>query len=90
LIFYSTQSVREKEWNEGEGDDQERHRCLVRYVIRMRLSDRDRAHKWLNGKSDGKGGWVRGWNDMHPGSILERDVIEQWKRGNRGEGWIDS
>ena len=65
-----------KEWKEGEGEDQSRHRHLVAWVIRMRLNDRDRAHKWM-----------QGWNEKHPGSILERDVLDQWKRGNRGEGW---
>ena len=63
-----------KNWREGEGDDQDRHRCLVRWVIRMRIKDRDHAHRWL-----------LGWNEKHRGSILERDVVAQWKKGNRGE-----
>ena len=62
-----------KNWKEGEGEDQDRHRHLVRWVIRYRLMDRDRAHRWLEG-----------WKEKHPGSILERDVIIQWKKGNRG------
>lgn len=65
-----------KSWKEGEGDDQSRHRHLVCWVIRMRLNDRDKAVKWL-----------QGWNEKHPGSILERDVLSQWNKGNRGEGW---
>lgn len=63
-----------KTWKEGIGDDQDRHRHLVRWVIRMRLEDRDRCHKWL-----------QGWNERHPGSILEKDVFNQWKKGNRGK-----
>ena len=65
-----------KNWKEGEGEDQDRHRHLVRWVIRRRIKDRDQTHKWLEG-----------WNEKHPGSILERDVIDQWAKGNRGEGW---
>ena len=65
-----------KNWKEGQGDDQDRHRGLVRWVIRMRLADRDKAHRWL-----------QGWNEKHPSSILEKDVTDQWKKGNRGEGW---
>lgn len=65
-----------KNWKEGQGDDQDRHRGLVRWVIRMRVADRDKAHVWL-----------QGWNQKHPGSILENDVTDQWKKGNRGEGW---
>jgi hypothetical protein len=63
-----------KNWKEGEGEDQDRHRHLVRWVIRRRIEDRDRAHKWL-----------QEWNEKHSGSILERDVVEQWKKGNRGQ-----
>jgi hypothetical protein len=65
-----------KNWQEGKGDDESRHQHLVRWVIRMRIKDRDHAHKWL-----------QGWNEKHPGSILESDVIDQWKKGNKGEGW---
>lgn len=61
-------------WKEGEGEDQARHRSLVAWVIRMRLNDRDKAVRWL-----------KGWNDKHPGSILERDVLSQWHKGNRGQ-----
>ena len=65
-----------RSWKEGEGEDQGRHRGLVAWVIRMRLQDRDKAIRWL-----------KGGNDKHPGSILERDVFDQWNKGNRGEGW---
>jgi hypothetical protein len=63
-----------RNWKEGEGDDQSRHRHLVNWVIRMRIADRDKTHKWL-----------QKWNELHPQSILERDVVLQWKLGNRGE-----
>ena len=63
-----------KQWREGQGDDKERHQCLVRWVIRMRIKDRDHAHKWL-----------QGWNEKHPSSILEKDVIDQWSKGNQGK-----
>ena len=72
-IFESGLNEKLANWKEGEGDDQERHRCLVRTTIRMRIQDRDKAHEWL-----------RGWNEKHPGSILERDIIDQWKKGNQG------
>jgi len=58
---------------EGEGVDQHRHRCLVRWVIKKRIEDRASALEWL-----------RGWEGAHPGSVLGRDVLEQWARGNRG------
>ena len=76
VIFDEGLDDKLKAWKEGEGDDQSRHRHLVCWVIKYRLRDRDRALKWLNA-----------WNEKHPGSILERDVLSQWHRGNRGEGW---
>jgi len=69
---------------EGVGDDEHRHRCLVRWVIKKRLEDRDGAHKWLNGYRDHMGKQHKGWNDLHPKSRLEADVREQWAKGNRG------
>ena len=55
---------------EGEGADQER------------LKDRNAAHRFLNGYTDDKK--RKGWNEMHPTSILDRDVKAQWALGNRG------
>ena len=72
---------------EGEGDDEHRHRCLVRWVIKRRMENRDSAHRWLHGYTE-NGKSKRGWNDIHPDSILERDSIDQFNRGNRGEGWL--
>ena len=74
-------SGKQKIWNkgEGQGEDEHRHRCLVRHVIRMRMQDRQRAHAWLNGGTDATGRNHKGWNELHPGSILERDVRDSKK-----------
>lgn len=71
-------------WGEGEGEDEFRHRCLVRAILKMRLQDRQKAHVWINGGFNRVGKSVKGWNEMHPGSILERDIRDQWDKGNRG------
>jgi len=60
------------------------HRCLVREVIKMRVKDRDSAYRWLNGCYDNSGRWKKGWNELHPESNLEKDVRDQWVKGNRG------
>jgi hypothetical protein len=75
---------------EGEGDDEHRHRCLVRYIIRWRIKDRDAVYKWFNGYTDENGRYQKGWDQNHEGSILRRDVVDQWKKGNRGENneWL--
>ena len=75
---------------EGEGDDEHRHRCLVRYILRWRVKDRDAVHKWLNGYTDENGRWKKGWNELHKDSILERDVRKQWSLKNFGENdeWL--
>jgi hypothetical protein len=69
---------------EGKGNDELRHRCLVRWVIKKRLQDRDGAYRWLNGYRDNMGQYKKGWNELHPKSILEADVRDQWTKGNRG------
>ena len=69
---------------EGKGKDEHRHRCLVRWVIKKRLQDRDGAYQWLNGYRDQLGKYKKGWNELHPKSRLEADVREQWTKGNRG------
>lgn len=73
---------------EGVGDDEHRHRCLVRWLIKKRMNNRDAAHKWLYGYTDENGKFRKGWNGLHTDSILERDSIDQFNRGNRGEGWL--
>ena len=50
----------------------------------MRIKDRDGAYRWLRGYSDHTGRWHKGWNELHPESNLEKDVRDQWSKGNRG------
>lgn len=61
--------------------DEYQYQCMVRWLLKKRLEDRDGAHKFLYG--DGKK--IRGWNNLHPNSPLEKDSIWQWNLGNRGE-----
>ena len=61
-------------FKEGEGDDEHRHRCLVRWLIQVRLQDRDKAKQW-----------IQEWQQKHEESKLQQDVLEQWNKGNRGE-----
>ena len=61
----------------------EMHQALVREVIRMRIKDRDKAHQWLYGRRD-DGKETKGFMQLHPTSTLDADVIDQWKKGNRG------
>lgn len=49
------------------------HRSLVREVIRMRIKDRAKAVKF-----------IRDFQQLHPESTLEADVVDQWNKGNRG------
>ena len=69
---------------EAVGVREHMYRCLVREVIRMRIKDRDGAYRWLRGYSDSGGKWKKGWNELHPESNLEKDVRDQWTKGNRG------
>lgn len=82
--------IMRESFKEGEGDDEHRHRCLVRYIIRWRVKDRDAVYKWFNGYTDENGRYQKGWEENHKGSILKRDVVDQWKKGNRGENnlWL--
>jgi hypothetical protein len=66
------------------GEREHMHRCLVREVIKMRIKDRNGAHRWLNGYLGDRGKWIKGWNELHPESTLEEDVRQQWLLGNRG------
>lgn len=47
----------------------------------MRINDRGVAWKF-----------VMGWNEKHPNSCLQNDVVKQWERGNRGVNgdWRDA
>ena len=55
-----------------------RHQCLVRRLIRLRLENREQTLVELNG--DGKR-WL-GYKTKSP-QVYE-DVLQQWRRGNRG------
>ena len=74
---------------EAIGEREYMYRCLVRHVIKMRIKDRDGAYRWLNGYVDSNRHWKKGWNELHPKSNLEKDVRDQWAKGNRGntEEW---
>ncbi len=53
-----------------------KHQCLVRYVIKRRAIDRNGAKNFLEK-----------WMIKHPKSTLEADVLDQWRKGNRGKDW---
>lgn len=55
-------------------DEEYKHQCEVRYVISLRIKSRDEALEYLKK--------VR---EKRKTNKLERDVIDQWSRGNRGE-----
>lgn len=51
-----------------------RHQCLVRYVIRLRVKNRQEAIDFL-----------KAWEKKHKDTKLEEDVRKQWFRGSRGQ-----
>ena len=69
---------------EADRDREHMYRCLVREVIKMRIKDRGGAYSWLHGHVDHTGRRHKGWNELHPESNLEKDVRDQWTKGNRG------
>jgi len=56
-----------------ENSEEFRHQCLVRYVIRWRIKNRNEAL-----------GFISRWMEKRPKDLLERDVYLEWKLGNRG------
>ena len=54
--------------------EQERHRCEVRYVLQLRVQDRNKALEYLSLAKKKRNT-----------EKLEVDCREQWSRGNRGE-----
>lgn len=58
--------------------EEHRHRCQVRWLIKLRLEDREKALVEING--DGKR-WP-GFKVKNP--RLVEDVMKQWRLGNRG------
>ena len=69
---------------EADREREHMYRCLVREVIKMRIKDRGGAYSWLHGHVDHIGKRHKGWNELHPESNLEKDVRDQWTKGNRG------
>ena len=53
-----------------------RHQCEVRTVIRWRMEDRNRALNYMEEVKKKRG--------KEAGEMLERDVRDQWTKGNRG------
>lgn len=56
--------------------EQERHRCEVRYVLKLRVNDRNKALEYLKLVREKR---------KEKANKLELDCKEQWSRGNRGE-----
>ena len=54
--------------------EEERHRCEVRYVIKLRNIDRQRMLDYLEAVKKERGNCER----------LEKDARDQWSKGNRG------
>lgn len=54
-----------------------RHQCEVRTVIRWRIEDRNRALNYMEEVKKKRG--------KEAGEMLERDVRDQWTKGNRGK-----
>lgn len=63
-------SVSEEPWTHSS---EYLHQCLVRWVIRYRIENRQAAIEWLNKRKDPE---------------LADQVREQWAKGNRGN-WGD-
>lgn len=57
-------------------DEQERHRCEVRQVLRWRVEDRNKAIEYLNLVKEKR---------KEKAKKLEDDCKYQWNLGNRGE-----
>lgn len=70
-------------------DDEHRHRCEVRALLRMRqLEGREWVRAWLYGSTGPDGKRVRGVADIRGQAAADRlaaDAAEQWRLGNRGE-----
>lgn len=59
-------------------DDEHRHRCEVRQVLRWRA---ERGAEWVREWLDG----VLKHRGQHAFERLRDDCVEQWNRGHRGE-----
>ena len=56
--------------------EQERHRCEVRYVLQLRVQDRNKAMEYLSLVREKR---------KEKANKLELDCRKQWELGNRGE-----
>jgi len=65
-----------------DNSEQHRHRCEVRQVLKWRTQDRNKAIEYLS--------IVRIKRGDRTAQLLEKDCMEQWTLGNRGnEGdWL--
>ena len=57
-------------------DEEHRHKCEVRYVLKLRVNDRNKALEYLNLVREKR---------KEKANKLELDCKKQWSRGNRGE-----
>ena len=62
--------------NSMENLEQERHRCEVRYVLQLRVQDRNKAMEYLSLVREKR---------KEKAKQLEDDCRKQWELGNRGD-----
>ncbi len=62
--------------NSMENIEQERHRCEVRYVLQLRVQDRNKAMEYLSLVREKR---------KEKAKQLEDDCRKQWELGSRGE-----
>jgi hypothetical protein len=62
--------------NSMENIEQERHRCEVRYVLQLRVQDRNNAMEYLSLVREKR---------KEKAKQLEDDCKKQWELGNRGD-----
>ena len=62
--------------NSMENLEQERHRCEVRYVLQLRMQDRNKAMEYLSLVREKR---------KEKAKKLEDDCRKQWELGSRGD-----
>ncbi len=62
--------------NSMENIEQERHRCEVRYVLQLRVQDRNKAMEYLSLVREKR---------KEKAKQLEYDCRKQWELGSRGD-----
>ena len=63
-----------------DNTEQHRHRCEVRQVLKWRTQDRNKAIEYLS--------IVRKKRGDRTAQLLEKDCMEQWKLGSRGDDGV--